>query len=37
MSFVYLFTFREPAVAHMNDQGLTDLYGCAIYFVFNVG
>ena len=31
VDFMYLFIFREPAIMHMNDKGLVNLYGSVIF------
>ena len=33
VGFMYAFICREPAVTHMNDQGLTNLYGSVMFCI----
>ena len=33
VSFVHLFTFREPGLMRMKDQGLLTLYGSIIFHI----
>ena len=32
MGFVHTFICREPAVVHMNDQAVTNVYGSVIFY-----
>ena len=33
VGFVYKFICREPAMMHINDQGLTNLYGSVVFHI----
>ena len=33
MGFMYMFTCRKPAVMHINNKGLTNLYGSVILHI----